>query len=120
MNFTVDCSRPSDDQIFDVAAFENYLHDRIKVNGKAGALGDQVTVKRSGSVITVASPSVHYSKRYIKYLTKKFLKKSQLRDWVRVVSSSKGGYELRYFNISQDEEENQEENGDADDADNDN
>lgn len=88
-----------------MAAFENYLHDRIKVNGKAGALGDAVTVKRANSVITVQSPSIAYSKRYVKYLAKKFLKKNQLRDWIRVVSSGKAGYELRYFNISQDDEE---------------
>lgn len=92
-----------------MAAFENYLHDRIKVNGKAGALGEVVSVKRTNAVITVTSPSIAYSKRYVKYLAKKFLKKNQLRDWIRVVSSGKATYELRYFNISQDEEEGAEE-----------
>jgi large subunit ribosomal protein L22e len=31
--------------------------------------------------------------------TKKFLKKYQLRDWLRVVSTSKGVYELKFFNV---------------------
>ena len=31
--------------------------------------------------------------------TKKFLKKNQLRDWLRVVSISKGVYQLRFFNV---------------------
>jgi large subunit ribosomal protein L22e len=31
--------------------------------------------------------------------TKKFLKKMQLRDWLRVVSTSKGVYELKFFNV---------------------
>ena len=35
--------------------------------------------------------------------TKKFLKKQQLRDWLRVVSTSKGVYELKFFNVVQDE-----------------
>ena len=35
--------------------------------------------------------------RYLKYLTKKFLKKQQLRDWLRVVSTAKGEYTLRFF-----------------------
>ena len=35
--------------------------------------------------------------------TKKFLKKQQLRDWLRVVSTSKGVYELRFFNVVNDE-----------------
>ena len=43
--------------------------------------------------------------RYLKYLTKKYLKKNNLRDWLRVVASSKDAFELRYFQINQDEEE---------------
>lgn len=35
--------------------------------------------------------------------TKKYLKKQQLRDWLRVVSTSKGVYELRFFNVVNDE-----------------
>ena len=31
--------------------------------------------------------------------TKKYLKKQQLRDWLRVVSTSPGTYELRFFNV---------------------
>lgn len=37
--------------------------------------------------------------RYLKYLTKKYLKKNNLRDWLRVVASSKDAYELRYFQV---------------------
>jgi large subunit ribosomal protein L22e len=40
----------------------------------------------------------------LKYLTKKFLKKNKLRDWLRVIANTKDTYELRYFNIDQDEE----------------
>jgi len=48
---------------------------------------------------------VHLSKRYMKYLTKKYLKKNNLRDWLRVVASSQTEYELRYFQINQDDDE---------------
>jgi len=41
--------------------------------------------------------------------TKKFLKKQQLRDWLRVVSTSKGVYELRFFNVVNDEGEDDDE-----------
>lgn len=50
-----------------------------------------------------------FSHRYLKYLTKKYLKKNNLRDWLRVVANSKESYELRYFQINQDEEEEEEE-----------
>jgi large subunit ribosomal protein L22e len=80
------------------------LHDKFKVNGKTGQLGTAVEIRREGSKIQV-NGSVHFSKRYLKYLTKKFLKKHQLRDFMHVIASSKDTYELRYFNINQDEEE---------------
>jgi large subunit ribosomal protein L22e len=37
------------------------------------------------------------------YRTKKFLKKQQLRDWLRIVSTSRGVYELKFFNVVNDE-----------------
>ena len=49
-------------------------------------------------------------RRYLKYLTKKFLKKNNLRDYIRVVATNKTNYELRYFQINAaDEEESGEE-----------
>jgi len=80
------------------------MHDKFKVNGKTGQLGQSVEIKRDGSKITVIG-NVHFSKRYLKYLTKKFLKKNQLREFMHVIASAKDTYELRYFNINQDEEE---------------
>lgn len=43
--------------------------------------------------------------RYLKYLTKKYLKKHNVRDWLRVIASNKDRnvYELRYFNIAENE-----------------
>lgn len=35
--------------------------------------------------------------------TKKFLKKQQLRDWLRVVSTSRGVYEIRFYNVTNDD-----------------
>lgn len=80
------------------------MQDRFKVNGKTGQLGNAITISRSGAILTINS-NVHFSKRYLKYLTKKFLKKNQLRDWLHVIASDKTTYQLRYFNINQDEEE---------------
>jgi hypothetical protein len=45
--------------------------------------------------------------RYLKYLTKKYLKKHNVRDWLRVIAANKdcNVYELRYFNIAENEGE---------------
>jgi len=83
---------------------EKYLHERIKVNGKTGNLGNNVVIEKNKARITV-STDVPFSKRYLKYLCKKYLKKNNLRDWLRVVSTSKDTYELKYFQINNEEEE---------------
>ncbi|VDN35341.1 unnamed protein product [Gongylonema pulchrum] len=53
----------------------------------------------------ILTSEVPFSKRYLKYLTKKYLKRNALRDWLRVVAPAKDTYELRYFQISQDDED---------------
>ncbi|KAI3443139.1 uncharacterized protein J3R85_000028 [Psidium guajava] len=106
VSFTIDCAKPVEDKIMDIASLEKFLQERIKVDGKAGALGDVVSVGRDKSKITVTSDS-NISKRYLKYLTKKYLKKHNVRDWLRVIASNKDRnvYELRYFNIAENEGE---------------
>ena len=144
--FVIDFSRPADDGVFDGAAFEKFLHDRVKVDGKPGQLGESVKIAREGTfgclyfnkpVLTeictftgnkiTVSANVPFSKRYLKYLTKKYLKKNQLRDWIRyalvssnvslivysrflsVIASSKDSYQLRFYNIAGADEEEDEE-----------
>ena len=60
--FTIDCGKPVEDKIMDIASLEKFLQERIKVGGKAGALGDSVTVTREKSKIMVTSES-NFSKR---------------------------------------------------------
>lgn len=83
---------------------ERFLHDRIKVNGKAGNLGEAVVISREKSKILIVA-DMPFSKRYLKYLTKKYLKKQLLRDWLRVVATGKNDYELRYYSISEDDDD---------------
>uniref|UniRef100_A0A2I2ZKF8 Ribosomal protein L22 n=1 Tax=Gorilla gorilla gorilla TaxID=9595 RepID=A0A2I2ZKF8_GORGO len=109
LKFTLDCTHPIEDGIVDAANFEQFLQERIKVNGKVGNLGGGVvTIEKSKSKITVTS-KVPFSNRYLKYLTKKYLKKNNLRDWLCIVANSKESYKLCYFQINQDEEEEEDE-----------
>ncbi|CAL9213475.1 unnamed protein product [Arabidopsis halleri] len=100
VSFVIDCSKPVDDTIMEIATLEKFLQERIKVGGKAGALGNSVSITRDNGKITVNADS-NFSKRYLKYLTKKYLKKYNLRDWLRVIASNKDKnvYEVRYFRI---------------------
>jgi large subunit ribosomal protein L22e len=107
VKYTVDCTHPVEDAIMDCANFEKFLKQRIKVNGKTGNLGTAVTLERLGKSKVVINADIAFSKRYIKYLTKKYLKKNNLRDWLRVVAISKDAYELRYFQINNEEDDDE-------------
>ena len=94
------------------------------MNGKTGNLGNEVNLSKDKNTISVTS-DIPFSKRYVssiyewiyllnicrylKYLTKKFLKKNNLRDYIRVVANSTVGYELRYFQVNPEEEEESDE-----------
>merc|ERR1712137_1248179 len=104
LKFTVDCQHPVDDNIMTPGEMEKFFKERIKVNGKTGNLGDAVTVTREKAKIHVTAEAP-FSKRYLKYLSKKYLKKQQLRDFLRVIATNKTSYELRYFNINEDNDE---------------
>ncbi|EAA61092.1 hypothetical protein AN5014.2 [Aspergillus nidulans FGSC A4] len=115
--FIINASQPANDKIFDVSAFEKFLHDRIKVEGRVGNLGDKVVISQVGDGKVEVVAHIPFSGRYLKYLltgafvfrTKKYLKKQQLRDWLRVVSTSKGVYELRFYNVASEEADEDEE-----------
>lgn len=83
--------------------FEHFLKEKVKVNGKTGNLDNVVHTEHFKKKITVVSEK-QFSKRYLKYLTKKYLKKNNLRDRLQVVASDKETDELQNFQISQDED----------------
>ncbi|XP_022757970.1 60S ribosomal protein L22-2-like isoform X2 [Durio zibethinus] len=61
-SFTIDCAKPVEDKIMDIASLEKFLQEKIKVGGKAGALGESVVVTRDKTRINVSSDS-NFSKR---------------------------------------------------------
>ncbi|KUI52516.1 60S ribosomal protein L22 [Cytospora mali] len=107
--FIINASQPASDKIFDVSAFEKFLNEKIKVEGRVGNLGETIQISQQGDGKIEIIAHNELSGRYLKYLTKKFLKKMQLRDWLRVVSTSKGVYELKFFNVVNDADEEDDE-----------
>lgn len=108
LTFNIDCTLPVEDNIMKVDDLKKFLQERIKVDNKLNNL-EQVSLEVAKTKVSVISDRP-FSKRYLKYLTKKYLKKNNLRDWLRVVASSHTDYELRYFQINNDEEEDEEDN----------
>ncbi len=65
--FVINASQPANDKIFDVAAFEKFLNEKIKVNGRVGNLGDTITISQAGGKVEVIAHN-DLSGRYLKYL----------------------------------------------------
>eukprot|EP01084_Bolivina_argentea_P189417 325734_1 len=99
--FQIRCRKPVEDDIFDVDEFVKYIKEHFKVDGKTGAVGPgrSVNVQKSVSTVHIMSKKP-FPKYYLKFLTKRYLKRHGLRDYVRVIADKKTSYELRYFNIS--------------------
>ena len=104
LKFTIDCKLPIEDNVIVLNDFENFMKQHIKFGGKTGNLGTAVNVSKDRDQLSVGS-TIPLSKRYLKYLTKKYLKKQELKEYLRVVATGKNSYDLRYFNIHNDEEE---------------
>ena len=102
-NFWIDCSKPVEDKVFNPTNFAEFLRQRIKVGGRTGRLGDSIKVTSDEKKVTIRS-DLPFSKRYLKYLTKKYLKKHNLREFLYVVAANKASYQIKYFNIQQEGE----------------
>lgn len=93
-----------------IASLEYRLSPR---NGKAYRLCCSLTgplplpslqVEVSGNTITISASNVSFAKRYFKFLAKRYLKKNSLREYMRVLATSKTGYSLKYYSIGEEEE----------------
>eukprot|EP01068_Selenidium_serpulae_P006603 Selendium_serpulae@DN4453_c0_g1_i1.p1 len=103
--YILDCTALVSDKVIDAKRMETFFRDRFKVQHKVGQL-EKAGVKLSSDRNRVILETEHqFQKRYIKYLAKKYLKKQQIRDYVKVISitnkkdQEKEGFELRYYRI---------------------
>merc|ERR1712172_368724 len=88
--FTINCTLPIEDNVIVLNDFTDFLTQRIKVEGKLGNLGSAVTVgKDKNNVVVTANID----------LSKKYLKKQQMREYLRVIATNKSTYELRYLQV---------------------
>ena len=104
LKFTIDLGVAYDDELLKAKDFQDFMKTHMKVNGKKGNLGESVTWTTSGKHVQVNSKR-RMSKRYLKYLTKKFLKKNGILEYLKVVATNKSTYEIKYVKYDADNEE---------------
>ena len=95
--FHLDLTHLVEDGIFD-SGNSSFSGRGLRSIGKLEIL-EMLFTFVSENKITVVSEK-WFSKRHLKYLTRKYVKKNNLRDWLRVVASDKETNELCYFQIS--------------------
>lgn len=53
LKFSIDCTHPAEDSILDVANFEKYLKEHVKVEGKTNNLGNHVVIARDKTKVAI-------------------------------------------------------------------
>nr|6ZU5_LU0 Chain LU0, eL22 [Paranosema locustae] len=96
--YELNCSVLVKDSLLSTEDLNSYLEARMKVNGRTGNLAGNIDLVCTEESILV-KPRVRLSKKYLKYLVKKFLYKKELIDWVRILSTGKSSYKLAYYRV---------------------
>ncbi len=107
--FYVDFGEVIKNNLVTLEAAIRYLNDNIKLNNlkvhkdkaifikvNAGGKGD-----RKNTLCVEIENSVKASKRYLKYLVKRFLKKENILSFLRVISSSANTYTVKLMKKSE-------------------
>ena len=104
--YLIECQNTVEDNVITLESFANFLKNNIKNEGKKNNLGEKVAVNTEGYNIAITVKG-DFSKRYLKYLSKKYLKKQDMRDYLRVIASGKNTYQLKYFNVNAGDDEDE-------------
>ena len=98
--FFVDFSDPLDNKLLSIESAMKYLSSNMKIDGLKGNLKDFVKIsvddKRNKKCLLIqVDNQMQFSKKYIKYLVKKFLKREGIVKYLTVLSNSPNLYEVK-------------------------
>merc|ERR1711959_702393 len=93
--FTVDISQAIEDDVIDQTHYIDYLKSNLKVGGKKNNL-EFVSIEAANNKVVVTT-KVAFGKRYLKYLTKKYLKQQDINTYLRVIACDKMGYKVKFI-----------------------
>ena len=99
--FTVDFTSPLENKLLTLESVLHYLQTNMKLNGLKGKLGKTIMIsmddlKKNKNVIVISvDSSIKFSKRYIRYLVKKYLKKEGIAKYLTLSATSPGAYAVK-------------------------
>ena len=100
--FTVDFNAPVDNNLLTLESALKYMQSNMKINGLKGKLGNTIKInltdkkdKNKNSLVFSVDTTIQFSKRYIRYLVKKFLKREGIARFLTVSSTAPGAYTVK-------------------------
>ena len=99
--FTVDFSSPLENKLLTLESVLHYLQTNMKLNGLKGKLGKSIIInlddlkKNKNAIVISVDSSLKFSKRYIRYLVKKYLKKEGIAKYLTLSATSPGAYAVK-------------------------
>ena len=105
--FYIDLGVALEDDLLVAKEFADFLKSNLKVAGKKGNLGENVVITLADKKVSITS-KIDLQKRYLKYLTKKYLKKNDILEYLRLVATDKNTYAVKYVKLGENTDENAE------------
>ena len=102
-HYYLDLNGPVQNNLITLESAAKYLSQNIKVKGLKNHLEDLIKIhpikndKVKNTVLIYVDSNTKFSKRYIRYLTKKFLKKEGIARYLVVASTAPNTYTVRYI-----------------------
>ena len=100
--FTVDFNAPVDNNLLTLESALKYMQSNMKINGLKGKLGNRIKIsmtdkkdKTKNNLVVFVDTTLQFSKRYIRYLVKKFLKREGIARFLTVSSTAPGAYTVK-------------------------
>ena len=100
--YTIDFNSPVDNNLLTLEIDSKYMQTNMKINGLKGHLGNKIKInitdkkdKNKNTLVISIDTSIHFSKRYIRYLLKKFLKREGIARFLTVSSSAPNAYTVK-------------------------
>ena len=102
--YTIDFSAPISNNLLTLESISKYMELNMKLNGIKGKLGDSIKINiadKNNIMIQVAN-TLEFSKKYLKYLTKKYLKKEGIEKFMTINANSPNGYTVKIIKKNND------------------
>ena len=100
--YTVDFNAPVDNNLLTLESALKYMQSNMKINGLKGKLGNTIKInltdkkdKNKNSLVFSVDTTIQFSKRYIRYLVKKFLKREGIARFLTVSSTAPNAYTVK-------------------------